>query len=59
MVVTSTGFHDLTMQVARTIGFPDIRVVTVGHPIGGIPESATVEQAATIVEAVLELWTGN
>lgn len=58
-MVTSTGFHDLTMQVARTIGFPDLRVVVVEHPIGGIGEDAILDRAAGIVESVLDLWTSD
>ena len=59
MVLTTTGFVNLTEQVARTIGLPDARMVVVPHPIGGIEEKAVLERALGIVEDVLALWTGS
>lgn len=57
MVVTTTGFLALTMQMAVTLGLPDARVVVIEHPLGGIEEPAVLARAATITEQVLELWT--
>lgn len=59
MVLTTTGFLNLTEQVARAIGLPDARIVVVAHPIGGIEEPAVLERARGIVEEVLALWTGS
>ena len=57
VVVTTTGFHNLTMQVAAALGVPDLRVVVVEHPIGGIEAPAVLDRAASITEEVLRLWT--
>jgi hypothetical protein len=55
--VTTTGFHNLTVQVANALGVPDARMVVIEHPLGGIDEPAVLARAATIVEQVLERWT--
>ena len=57
VVVTTTAFHNLTVQVANALGFPDARIAIVDHPIGGIEEPAVLVRAASIVEEVLRLWT--
>ena len=57
MVLTTTGFLNLTEQVARAIGLPDARMVVVPHPIGGLEEEAVLERARGVVEEVLALWT--
>jgi hypothetical protein len=57
VVVTTTGFHNLTVQCAVAFGLPDARIVTVDHPLGGIHEDAVVQRANRVVEDVLRLWT--
>lgn len=57
-MLTTTGFLNLTQQVARAIGLPDARMVVVPHPIGGVEEPAVLDRARAIVEDVLALWTG-
>jgi hypothetical protein len=59
VVVTTTGFHNLTDQVAQALGVPDARVVVIDHPLGGIEEPAVIERAQSVVEDVLKLWTGG
>jgi hypothetical protein len=57
VVVTTTGFRNLTEQVALALGVPDARMVVVEHPLGGIEEPAVLERAQSIVEEVMKLWT--
>lgn len=59
MVLTTTGFLNLTQQVAGALGVPGARMVVVPHPIGGIEEDQIIERARSIVEEVLSLWTGQ
>jgi hypothetical protein len=56
-VVTTTGFQNLTEQVAQAFRLPDARIVVVEHPIGGIEDPAVIARAQSIVEDVLSLWT--
>jgi hypothetical protein len=57
VVVTTTGFHNLTVQVAKALGLPEARMVVIDHPLGGIETDAVLARAATIVESVLVQWT--
>jgi hypothetical protein len=57
VVVTTTGFRNLTVQCALAFGLPEARIVTVEHPLGGIEEAAVLRRAHGIVEDVLRLWT--
>jgi hypothetical protein len=57
VVVTTTGFHNLTVQCADAFGLPEARIVVVDHPLGGIHEDAVLQRASSIVEDVLRLWT--
>jgi hypothetical protein len=59
VVVTTTGFHNLTVQVANALGMPDARMVVIDHPLGGIETDAVLARAATIVEGVLVHWTAQ
>ncbi|MGE0877948.1 MAG: hypothetical protein AB7L13_13075 [Acidimicrobiia bacterium] len=56
VVVTTTGFLELTNACASAFGLPDARIVVIEHPLGGIEEPAVLARAATIVEDVLRLW---
>ncbi len=59
MVVTTTGFHNLTVQVANALGLPEARMVVIDHPLGGIEDDAVLARAGTIVESVLVQWTAQ
>jgi hypothetical protein len=59
VVVTTTGFHHLTTEVAGALGVPDARIVVIEHPLGGIEAPLVLARAATIVEEVLGLWVGQ
>ena len=56
-MVTTTGFQNLTEQVAQAFRLPDARIVVVDHPIGGIEAPAVIARAQSIVEDVLSFWT--
>ena len=57
MVVTTTDFRALTDQVAETMGCPDLRIVEVGHPLGGTDDDTIRAWADGAVEATLALLT--
>ena len=59
VVVTTTGFRNLTEQVALALGVPDARMVVIDHPLGGIEEPAVLVRAQSVIEDVLRLWTGG
>ena len=59
MVLTTTAFLHLTREVAGALGLPEARIVVVPHPIGGIEEPEALDRARSIVEQVLDLWTGQ
>jgi len=45
--------------VAETLGMPDLRIVTVDHPLGGIDEATVILRADAAVEPTLRLLTGS
>jgi hypothetical protein len=57
VLVTTTEFKHLTMQVLKALGLPQARVVTVQHPLGGIAPDAARARSGLIVEETLRLWT--
>ncbi len=57
VVVTTTEFRRLTDQVATTLGRPDLRIIEVGHPLGGTPESVVLTWADAAVERTIALLT--
>ena len=59
MLVATTAFSDLASEVAATMGLPDVRIVTVDHPLGGADEAAVIDRADAAVEPALLLLTGS
>ncbi len=57
--MATTSFASLAAGVAETLGLPDLRVVAVSHPLGGIAETAVIARADTAVEPALRLLTGS
>lgn len=57
VVVTTTAFEGLTREVARSLGFPDLRVAVVEHPLGGITADAVGARADGLVESLVSLLT--
>ena len=58
VVVTTCEFRSLTEQVAASLGHPDLRILEVGHPLGGTKEETVLEWADDAVEATIQLLTG-
>ena len=58
VVVTTREFRSLTVQVAAALGHPDLRILEVGHPLGGTKEETILEWADDAVEATIQLLTG-
>ena len=55
MLVATTAFGDLAAQVADELGLPDLRIVAVDHPLGGMDETAVMSRADAAVEPTLRL----
>ena len=58
VLVATTAFSELASEVAATLGLPGVRIVAVGHPLGGVDEAAVIDRADAAVEPALGLLTG-
>ncbi len=58
VVLGTDEFYPLARAQATANGLPDLPVVTVPHPIGGIPEKAVALKAGPIVEQVARALIG-
>ena len=59
MVLGTDEFIPLARAQVAARGLPGLPVVTVPHPIGGIPAGAVVAKAGPIVESVLRALTSD
>ncbi len=59
MVFTTTKFEQLTRAVAGSYGMPDLRIVTVPHPLGGTDEDTILRWADAAVDDVIALFSGS
>ena len=57
--MATTSFEALAAGVAETLGVPDLRIVAVDHPLGGIDEASVIARADAAVEPTLRLLTGS
>ncbi len=57
MLVATTEFRALAADVAATMGLPDMRIVAVGHPLGGTDEATVIGRAEAAAEPALRLLT--
>jgi hypothetical protein len=57
VVLGTDEFYPLARAQALANGLPDLPVVTVPHPIGGIPDKAVALKAAPVVEQVAAALT--
>lgn len=57
--MATTGFESLAAGVAETLDLPDLRIVAVEHPLGGLDEAAVIGRAEEAVEPTLRLLTGS
>lgn len=58
MLLTTAPFEPLATEVAATLGLPELRVVAIEHPLGGIDQHAVLDRADRAVEPALRLLTG-
>lgn len=56
---TTTKFELLTTKVAANFGLPEVRHVTVEHPLGGTDEATIRQWADAAVDAVIARVTGR
>ena len=59
MVITTENFSKLTEQVAASLGHADLRILSVGHPLGGTSEEIVRQWADDAVEETINLLTGE
>jgi hypothetical protein len=59
VVFATERFEALAREAAAQSGVADARIVTVEHPIGGIPKERLAERADRIVDSVLLRLTGG
>ena len=59
MLVATTEFRALAAEVAAAMGLPDMRIVAVGHPLGGTDEATVIDRAHAAAEPTLRLLTGS
>lgn len=58
MLVATGALSELATQTATDLGLPDLRVVSVEHPIGGVDPDEIRRRADGVVDEVLGLLTG-
>ena len=58
-VLVATGeLRPLADRTAADLGLPDLRVVSIQHPIGGVDQATIESRADGAVDEVLALLTG-
>ncbi|MDG1846148.1 MAG: hypothetical protein P8J01_07085 [Acidimicrobiales bacterium] len=57
VVVTTEKFRFFADQVATSLGHPNLRILEVGHPLGGTEEETILRWADEAVEATIQLLT--
>ena len=59
VLVATEALRELTDQTAHDLGLPDLRVVSVAHPIGGVDPDEIRRRADGVVDQVLALLTNT
>ena len=59
VLVATEALRELTDQTAHDLGLPDLRVVSVAHPIGGVDPHEIRRRADGVVDEVLALLTNT
>ena len=57
VLVATDELRLLADQTAADLGLTGLRIVSVEHPIGGVPEAAILDRADAVVDEVLGLLT--
>jgi hypothetical protein len=59
VLVATSALSDLATRTAADFGLPDLRMVSVAHPIGGVDPDEIRRRADGVVDEVLALLTGG
>ena len=57
--MTTNALSDLATKTATELGLPDLRMVSVAHPIGGVDPDEIRRRADNVVDEGLALLTGG
>ncbi len=57
MVLATDEFEGLARSQARASGLPDLRIVVVPHPLGGIPAEKALAKAEDAAKAIGAMFT--
>jgi hypothetical protein len=58
VLVTTTKFRPVATALATATGLPDLRMLVVEHPIGGVDCDTLCRRAAAACDALVSLFTG-
>ncbi len=59
VTLTTNEFESLARLQARAMGFPDLRIITIQHPLGGITPAEAEAKAVGTIDQVVRLITGE
>lgn len=57
----TTPFTQMARALLTTLGTPNLRIVEIAHPLGGLQQEAVRSRAVDVTDTVLELlhWHGK
>lgn len=56
MVLATDDFEKLARFQARAMGFPQLKLVIVPHPLGGIPTEDALKKAAPLLDTIAGMF---
>ena len=56
VVIASEDFEEFALSSAQALGLPEARILTVPHPIGGVPDEILRERAEASAEEMMSLF---
>lgn len=56
VVIASEDFEELAHSSAQALGLPEARILTIAHPIGGVPDGILRQRAESSVEQLMSLF---
>ena len=59
VTLTTNEFESLARLQARAMGYPNLRLVTIQHPLGGIPEAEAQAKATGALDTLLQSLSGG
>ena len=57
-MITTTAFHGLAKMTAAALGDPDLTLITLDHPLGGV-DATTLGARADAAARALEAWLAD